>query len=99
LYTWDFLETAEPVFSTSSKSEFLRWLELWPWLGTGERRAAPTHPEPDAVELDFENLAADHRTVFRWSKAAERRAVVPISIEILRGGLSSTETANAPAHL
>lgn len=94
------LAAAEPVFETRSKAEFVRWLELWPWLGTGVPRAAPpTSATVTEVTVEFDHLALPHRTVFRWARPAEGLALERVAVEAEREIGSTTQTLEVPAHL
>jgi hypothetical protein len=99
LYTWDFVTSAEPIFATGTRDEFLRWLRNWPWLGTGLRRAAPKHPRPDSVEVVLEHLERRERTVLRWSADLDRPAVETIEVVMVRGDATARESIEAPADL
>ena len=99
LYTWDFVASAEPIFATRSRAEFVRWLRMWPWLGTGLRRAAPKHARPESVTIDFEHLDRSERTTLRWRADDDMPAEETIEVMVVRDGAVARESVESPAHL
>jgi hypothetical protein len=100
LWSWDFLQRAEPIYATPSKAEFIRWLEMWSWLGTGVPRAARAGAhEVTAVELEFENLMDGTRNVFSWTRSPDSPALETLHVLVEQKSRSASESVEVPAHL
>lgn len=100
LWSWDFLQRGDPIYATPSKSEFVRWLEVWSWLGTGVPRAAPqTSDEVTACELEFENLMRGDRLIFSWARSPDAPALETLHATVETEGATYDEQAQIPAHL
>lgn len=55
--------------------------------------------EVTEIELEFEHLALQHRTVFRWTRAAEPMTAERVDIELERDDAIAREWFEPPSHL